>query len=222
MNAIRLTLGCLGFAAQLTALWSAGGGLGHRMASAQGIFTCVDVHGHRLTSDRSIPECTDREQRELNASGTLKRQVGPTLTAKEQAAQDEKAQAVRMESSRLKEERRRDLALLGRYPNPAAHDRVRAASLVQIDGVIASAHKQLAELGRQRKDLDAEMEFYKSNPAKAPAQLKQQMDENTASVAVQKRFVADQEGEKNRVNARFDTELAKLKTLWPISASATR
>lgn len=222
MNAIRSVLGVLGFVAQLAALWGAGEGLGIRFAFAQGIFTCVDAHGHRLTSDRPIPECSDREQRELNASGTLKRQVGPALTAKEQAAQDEKAQMARIESNRLNEERRRDRVLLSRYPNPAAHDRVRAASLVQIDGVMASAQKQVAELGQQRKSLDTEMEFYKSDPTKAPVPLKRQLEENTANVAMQKRFVADQEVEKNRVNARFDAEFAKLKALWPASASAAR
>ena len=43
----------------------------------------------------------------------------------------------------------------------------------------------------------------------------------TQSLAVQGRFVADQDGEINRVNARFDEELARLKPLWPLQAGAT-
>lgn len=222
MNAIRSLLRGVDSASLLVALWCAGGGLGPRLVSAQSIFSCMDTHGHRLTSDRSIPECSDREQRELNASGTLKRQVGPTLTAKEQEVQDEKAQTARMESNRLNEERRRDRALLGRYPNPAAHDRVRAASLVQINEDIASAQKQVVALGQQRKNLDDEMEFYKNNPTRAPVPLTRQVDGNTANLAIQKRFVADQEAEKTRVNAQFDAEFARLKALWPASASAVR
>jgi hypothetical protein len=33
-------------------------------------------------------------------------------------------------------------------------------------------------------------------------------------VDIQKRFLADQAQEKQRINARFDEELAKLKMLW--------
>lgn len=192
------------------------------VAFAQGIFTCVDSHGRKITSDRPIPECNDREQRELNASGTVKRQIGPTLTAKEEAAQDEKAQAARIELNRQNEERRRDKVLLSRYPNATAHYRVRASSLVQIDEIIKSASKQVVELGLQRQKLDAEMEFYKSDPAKAPVALKRQIEENASNVAMQKRYVADQEAEKNRINARFDEELVKLKPMWTTSASAAR
>jgi hypothetical protein len=37
---------------------------------------------------------------------------------------------------------------------------------------------------------------------------------------VQKRFVADQEQEKKRVNMRFDEELVKLKGLWLLAGGA--
>ena len=63
------------------------------MASAvaqSGIYSCLDAKGRTITADRPIAECTDRTQRELSSSGLLKRQMGPSLTAHEQAAQDEK------------------------------------------------------------------------------------------------------------------------------------
>ena len=43
------------------------------------IYSCVDGKGRRITSDRPIPECLDREQKELNPSGTVRRSVGPNL-----------------------------------------------------------------------------------------------------------------------------------------------
>jgi hypothetical protein len=58
------------------------------------------------------------------------------------------------------------------------------------------------------------MEFYKKDPARAPAYLRRQQDENAQSQLVQRRFIADQEGETRRVNARFDDELGRLKALW--------
>ncbi len=60
-------------------------------ASGQAIYTCVDAQGRRITADRPILECNDRDQRELNRDGTLRRIVPPPPTAAERAAAAEKA-----------------------------------------------------------------------------------------------------------------------------------
>jgi hypothetical protein len=192
------------------------------LASAQSIYTCVDAKGRKITSDRPIPECVDREQRELNPSGSVRRSVGPTLSAAELASQEENHRKVVAENIRRNEDKRRDKVLLARYPDKAAHDRVRAESLVQIAEVIRTARQQIEDLRRQRRQIDVEMEFYKGNPAKAPATLRRQLEDNIASIDVQQRFIGDQESEKNRVNARFDEELARLNPMWQVSASAAR
>ena len=183
-------------------------------AFAQGIFTCVDAKGRRLTSDRPIAECNDREQKELTPTGTVKRTLKPSLTAEETARQDARDKAEAEEAARLAEERRRDKALLTRFPNKAAHDKERGAALVQIGEVIRSAQKRLADLTEQRKGIDSELEFYRKDPSKVPAHLKRVVDENVASIAAQKRFIASQDEEKKRVNDRFDEELTKLQPLW--------
>src|SRR3954467_15349447 len=99
---------------------------------AQAIFTCIDGKGRRLTADRPIPECTDREQKELNASGTLKRKIGPTLTAEERAVEEEKDKAAAEERNRQLEERKRDRALLMRYPNRPTHEAERVKALASV------------------------------------------------------------------------------------------
>ena len=38
-------------------------------------------------------------------------------------------------------------------------------------------------------------------------------------MAVQKRFIADQDAEKKRVNMRFDEELVKLNQLWAMGGA---
>lgn len=196
----------------------AGLGLGSAAVWGQ-IYTCVDAKGRKLTSDRPIVECADREQKELNSNATVKRTVAPTMTADEQRAFDEKKKAEIEEKSRQLEEKRKDRALLTRYPNRATHDKERAETLAQVDDVMKAATKRIGELAAQRKDINAELEFYKKDPTKAPPLLKRQTDDNDNSVAVQKRFIADQEGEKKRINLRFDEELVKLKSLWLLTAS---
>ncbi len=120
-----------------TSAWIVGGvllaTLGAEVAWAQvqqgaagGIYTCVDKHGRRLTADRPIPECLDREQRELSPSGMTRRQIGPSLTELERAAQDAQRRKAAEERVRIVEERRRDRVLVARYPDKAAHDLERA------------------------------------------------------------------------------------------------
>lgn len=185
-----------------------------------GVYTCVDAKGRKLTADRPIPECTDREQKILNPSGTVKEKLGPTLTAKERAEQEAKEKREIEERSRTVDERRRDRALLTRYPTKAVHDQERAEALVQISVVIQAAKTRLDELIKLRVAIDDEMEFYKKDPAKAPAYLRRQQEENIQSQAVQRRFIGEQDGEIKRVNARFDDELVRLRQLWALNAPA--
>jgi hypothetical protein len=80
--------------------------------------------------------------------------------------------------------------------------------------VIGTARKRTDELRAERRKLDAELDFYKGDVNKAPPQLKRKMEENDQLQAVQARFIANQEEEKKRVNARYDDELVRLKPLW--------
>ena len=198
-------------------LGTAGLAFAASVVAQAGIYSCTDAKGRTITADRPIPECTDRAQRELSSSGLLKRQMGPSLTAHEQAAQDEKAKQAADIRARQAENRRRDKALLLRYPTPAVHGQERAAALQQIDEVIKASSKRKGELADQRVALAGELEFYAKDPSKTPASLKRRLEENDSSALVQQKFIVDQDQEKKRVNQRFDEELAKLRQLWVLA-----
>jgi hypothetical protein len=200
------------------ALWLAGLS---SQAGAQAIFSCDDVKGRRVTADRPIAECLDREQKELNPSGTVKRRIAPVPTAKERAAEEARAQQALEEKRRLAEEKKRDLVLLARYPDQAAHDKVRASTIAMAREVIATANQRTRELLVERKGLDLQMEFYQKDPSKAPVALKRQIEENERQIVVQERFVASQDSERQRIDARFDEELVALKRLWAQAGQST-
>jgi hypothetical protein len=189
-------------------------------APGQGIFTCTDARGRKLTSDRPITECIDREQQLLNPSGTLKARIGPTLTAQERSELELKNKAAQEAQARLQEEKRRDRALLVRYPSKTVHDKERAEALTQVGVVRQAALRRVDELRSQRGTLDQEMEFYKKDPGKAPASLRRLVDEVNQSLAVQGRFIADQDNELKRINTRFDEELGRLQQLWALQSPA--
>jgi hypothetical protein len=183
-------------------------------AAAQGIFTCVDAKGRKLTSDRPIIDCIDREQKEISPAGTVGRRIGPSLTAEARAAEEETARKAAEERSRQQDERRRDRALLSRYPDPAAHDKDRAEAIETVDMVIATGRRRLADLREQRRKLDQELEFHKGDIQKAPPKLKRQIEDTEQQIAAQERFITNQDAEKQRVNARYDKELVRLRDLW--------
>ena len=188
-------------------------------ATAQGIYTCVDGKGRKITADRQIAECSDRVQQEVSPGGVVKRVLGPTLSEQELAAEEEKIKSQAVARSRELEEKRRNRALLLRYPNVAAHDKERALALAQIDELFATAQVRTQELAAQRASINADFEFYKKDPSKAPAALVRRRDENDGNVAEQKRYIAEQTLEKQRLNTRFDIELVRLKQLWATASS---
>ncbi|ART53418.1 DUF4124 domain-containing protein [Acidovorax carolinensis] len=185
-----------------------------QQASAGSIYTCVDRQGRRLTADRPIAECLDREQRELGPTGTVRRQIGPSLTEQERAALDVQRRKEAEERARQQEERRRERVLIARYPDKAAHDVERAAAIQLLDDITAIAEKRMVELQLQRKALDSEMEFYQRDPAKAPMALRRKIAESDEAMAEQQRFVVNQDLEKRRIHQRYDAELAQLRRLW--------
>jgi len=189
--------------------------LAHAQGGVEGgIYTCIDAKGRKLTSDRPIRECADREQRLLNPSGTVRAIIPPTLTGPERAALEARQRREAEERARQAEEKRRERALLVRYPNRSVHDKERSEALASISIVRQAAMNRVKELERQRKELDTELEFYAKDPSKVPPSLQRLVDENAKSMAVQERFIADQEAEMGRVNGRFDEELARLQQLW--------
>lgn len=195
---------------------------GGAWAQAQSIYTCIDAKGRRITSDRPIVECLDREQQRLGKTGTVREVLPPSYTREEREKLEAQQRIEAEKEARIQEEKRRDRALLVRYPNQGVHDKERAEALNQIDDVIAAVNKREEALTQQRKDIDSEFEFYASDPNKAPLWLKRKREDNEKQMEVQKRFLVDQIAEKQRINARFDEELTKLRQLWAGQAGASR
>ena len=183
------------------------------------IYTCVDAKGRKLTSDRKIPECIDREQKILNPSGTVKNRVGPTLTAQEREQLETQGKAQLKENLRLEEEKKRDRALLVRYPNEELHQRERDESLHQVLVVKQAALNRTSDLLNERSKLQDELAFYIKDISKAPTKLRQQLDAVSQALAAQGRFIAEKEAEVARINARFDEELTRLRPLWRMNAT---
>ncbi len=191
------------------AAWAAlSAGAGH----AQSIYSCIDSQGKRITSDRPVPECHAREQRVLNSDGSVKTILPPSRTADEVAEQEARERKAAAEQTARQEAFRRDRNLMRRYPSESSHQKAREAALDDVRKSVERSERRMSDLQAERKPLADEAEFYKGKPL--PAKLRQQMDANDAAMDAQRALVQNQHSEMVRINALFDTELARLKRLW--------
>ncbi len=178
------------------------------------IYTCIDPQGRRITSDRPIAECMGTGQRELSSSGNLKRIVPPVLTATERAREAERLREEAARQARIEEEKRKQRALVARYPDQMAHDKARAEAIAQFDALLAAVHKRQGELDKQQREIAAELEFYQQDPSKAPIWLRKLSEENARQRKSQSDYLAEQQRARQQTWQNFDDELARLRELW--------
>jgi hypothetical protein len=176
------------------------------------IYTCIDDRGKQLRSDRLIAECSDKEQRELNKDGSLKRIVPPVYTAEERADRDAHARKEQEERAAYNDAVRRDRNLKNRYPNEATHNKARESALEAVRSSMRASAQRVKELETERRPLQDEADFYRGR--QLPSRLKQQLEANETSVAAQRELMQTQESELQRVNRIYDLELEHLRKLW--------
>lgn len=181
-------------------------------ARSVGIYTCIDDKGVRRTADRPIAECSDREQRVLNADGSLKRVVPATLTSEERAEREAAERKAAEERAAMNDAVRRDRNLKARFPTEAAHQRAREAALEIVRVGMRASQQRIKDLQAERKPLTEEAEFFRGR--QVPARLRQQIEANETSVAAQRDLVLTQEAELVRINRIYDNELEHLRKLW--------
>jgi len=185
-------------------------------ASAQatkpgGIYRC-EINGKRITSDRPIAECSDREQRLLNADGSVRMVIPPSMTADERAEAEARERAEQAERVARQDAIRRDRNLVARFPNEAAHQRAREAALDDVRNAVRISESRVKLLEAEHKKLDEEAEFYPAKPL--PQKLKSSIDANEAAQAAQRSLIQNQQAEMVRINANYDAELEHLRQLW--------
>jgi hypothetical protein len=177
-----------------------------------GVYTCSDDRGHPITRDRYIGECSHKEQRLLNADGSLRRVIPPTPTPEEVAQREAEIRKDREARDKQNEAIKYDRLLQDRFPTEAWHGRARESALNATRFATQSAESRLRELAAERKQMLEEAEFYRGR--RMPSALKQQLDGNEVAAAAQRNAITNAQAEQQRINDKFDAELARLRKLW--------
>ena len=183
-------------------------------SATSGIYTCTDATGRRITADRPIPQCADREQRVLGPSGVERKRIGPALTEAEMAQRLEQRRQEQLALQREQEVRRRDAALLARYPTREKHDAFRRASLLQIEELKAAAQQRLNDLHKEKDKLSKELEFYQNDKSQIPPRLQGALQDLERVESEQHAVIQSHNEEAVRISQRFDAELLRLEPMW--------
>lgn len=185
----------------------------NKPATTSSVYACVDAQGRRLTADRPIAACADREQQVIMPTGVV-RTIGPSTSEYERAEQAARQRREAEERSRAGDGKRRERALAARYPSKAAHDAERVANLTLLQEQTKTVQARKRIIESERAKLDEEMEFYRKDPGKAPASLRERISANEQDMQEANKQMAVLADEVRRTNERFDAEAQALKPYW--------
>ncbi len=158
-------------------------------ASAQAAqpFRCVDEQGHVTLSDHPCP--------------VVQATAPPAQLPPCPLTPEERRRAERLEGQ-----------FLHRFPDEAGHRAAQLADSQEIAARLRLAQDRLAELARERKTIDDELEFYKGK--KPTPDLTRRLDASEAKFAALADVFRGDEQDIRNVVARYECERRQFGGLW--------
>jgi hypothetical protein len=180
-------------------------------AASAALYVCTDAKGRTITADRPPPECANVPIRELRADGSVRRVIEPPLTDEQRRARVEKARRDYQELESRRTQARRDIALMETYATEDEIEAARQAALAGRQVIIDRSQQRLESFAAERVKLEHEAEFYANR--KLPEKLERAIESNKELAQAEHRLIADMQVDMQRINKRFDAELARFREL---------
>lgn len=132
------------------------------LPASANFYCCQDPGNGRRACGDTLPEiCRGRAYKVLDQGGNVIKEVGPPLTVEQKAAQVEEARLKKEQEELLREQRRKDQALLDTYSSPKDIDLAQDKAEADVKLTIAGAEAQIDLIRKKRKKFEDEAEFYK-------------------------------------------------------------
>jgi chaperonin cofactor prefoldin len=186
---------------------------------AHAVFKCTDEKGVTHYGDTMPPQCAKRDVVEYTKEGDVVRRIDAPLTTDQLRAREEAAQKRSEELKLIREQRQKDLALIGTYGAEREFDVARDNDLAELDGRKKTLAVRIDEVEKQLEKYDAQMEFYrpsksgKGKVSEPPPQLISDIARAKADVVGLNRLVKKIDDEKAAISARTDVEKSRWKRL---------
>jgi len=191
-------------------------------ALGQIMYKCRDARGNTYYTQVPPPECLGRKTEELSRSGTvihLDEPVKP-LTPEQKAARAAELRKKQEADEKLKEQRRKDMALLNTYSSEKDIDDARARAVKEAQDAVVETQKRIEAAQQRKKQLDAEKEFYVKKPM--PYKLKQDISNIDLEIKNQNGLLDAKKKEIGIINAKYDADKQRYLELTSSQAAAKK
>lgn len=191
------------------------------LAQASGkLYCCTDGNGKQVCGDLMPQECYGRAYRELGESGRTVRSIDAPLTAEqraERAAEDERR---KVEEAELKEQQRKDQALLNTYGSVGDIDAMRERALGDVEKSVAAVETRIAEIKGQRIKFQNEAEFYKKK--QLPPEVQKGLSDADAEIKAQQSIIEAKKKEMIVIREKYDEDKRRYLDLSRRGVTAER
>lgn len=180
-------------------------------ATAANLFCCADTSGKQVCGDILPQACYGRAYRELGADGRTMRNVEAPLTAdqREQRAKEEEQR--KAEAAALKEQQRKDLALLNTYGTEKDIEAMRVRAQEDVQKSIKDANAQIATIRERRKKYENEAEFYKKKTL--PPDVQKGLRDADSEIKAQQSVIESKQKELDIIRVKYDEDLRRYREL---------
>jgi flagellar biosynthesis GTPase FlhF len=182
-------------------------GLAASAAQAQStgkLYRYVDEKGKVHYLDRPPTEAAGRPLDQLNRQGAVLKQGEVALSPEQVAAREAEKRRAQEEQIKLREENRKNQALLDTYASEKDIDESRARAIAAANDSIKDSKTRLDEALKRQEKLKGEAEFYQKRPM--PQQLKQEVQNNEREIAIQREAIEKKQQEISSLNAKYDDD----------------
>lgn len=174
------------------------------VAAAGQFYCCNDEHGKQVCGDILPQACYGRAYRELGGSGRTVRNVDAPLTAEQRAQRAVEDERRKEQEAALKEQKRKDQALLDTYGTEKDIETLRHRAENDVNLSIKAAEDKIAEARKLRKKFENEAEFYKKK--QLPAQVDKGLHDADAEVAAQMSVIASKKKDLETIRIKYDED----------------
>lgn len=174
-------------------------------------FCCTDADGKQVCGDILPQVCYGRAHRELGADGRTVREVDAPMTAEQRAKKAAEEEKRKEEEIRMKEQQRKDQALLDTYANVNDIEAMRKRALDDVAKSIKNAETRIVEIRTLRKKFENEAEFYKKK--KMPAEVEKGLADTAFEIKAQESIIEAKKKEIDAIQAKYDEDRARYMDL---------
>lgn len=167
-------------------------------------FCCADENGKQVCGDILPQACYGRAYREVGGSGRTLRNVEAPLTAEQRAQRAIDDERRKEQEAALKEQKRKDQALLDTYGTEKDIESLRRRAENDVNTSIKGAEAKIAEARKQRKKFEDEAEFYKKK--QLPVEVDKGLRDADSDIKALEWVIESKKKELEAIRLKFDED----------------